>query len=113
MSRIEKRIKKLLGIPGKFKLYSLVKEERRSGKTYYKIVAYASGKGIRRFRVWKAVEPEVLRLWQEFEKERKLKKEFLKSLSEKLEKALGKLKYDKVEDLRKSLKEMIDDFPGV
>jgi len=102
MSRIEKRIKKLLGIPGKFKLYSLVKEERRSGKTYYKIVAYEPKKGIRRFRVWKAVEPEVLRLWQEFEKERRQKKE-LKELIEKLPK----------KELQKLLEEVRNhDFPG-
>ena len=102
MSEVEKRIKELLRIPREYKLYSLVADKRKSGKVYYQIVAYASGKGIRRFRVKKAVEEEVLRLWQEFEKERKLKKEFLERLAENLKKALGGLGYDEARNLRKT-----------
>jgi len=79
----EEKIKKLLSIPSEFRLYSLVKEEREN-KTYYRIIAYKYNEGIKRFRVRKAVEPTVLSLWKEFEKERKQKRK-LKELIERLD----------------------------
>ena len=80
----EERIKELLGIPKSYRLYSLVRREREGRKrTYYQVLAY-DGRKVKAFHVKVAVEPEVLSLWKEFEKEREQKRK-LKELIEKLD----------------------------
>lgn len=91
----EERIKELLGIPESYKLYSLVRREREGRKkTYYQVLAY-DGR-IKAFHVKVALEPEVLSLWKEFEKERKQKR--------KLKKLIEKLDAKKLKSLAKKLR---------
>jgi len=78
----EERIKELLGIPKRYRLYSLVRRERE-GRIYYQVSAY-DGRKVKAFHVKVALELEVLRLWKEFEKQREQKRK-LKELIEKLD----------------------------
>lgn len=67
--KVEEKLKELLRIPKEEVLVSLVKN-RIKGRTYYKVVTYARGVGKKYYGVKKAVESEVLRLWQEYLEEK-------------------------------------------
>jgi len=78
---IEERIKKIVGIPKGFRVYSLVKEKIKDWE-YYRVHAYKPGVGIKGFYVKKKHEREVLSLWQEFERLRREDEEILKKIEE-------------------------------
>ena len=83
--RLERRLKEVLEVPQEETLSCLVKEVVK-GRTYYRVITYSKeSKKAKRYRVKKAVEEEVLRLWQEVKKVEEETKKFLERLQRSLE----------------------------
>jgi len=102
--KAENKIKELLGIPEEYRLYSLSKEERKNGKVYYSVVAYKSKEGLKRYRVKKEIEKQILELWSEFEKEKEKKR----MLKEKLIELIEKLDEEKLQEILDILEKIKD-----
>jgi len=107
---VEEKIKEVLRIPKEEVLVSLVKEVIK-GRTYYRVITYAKGEGKRHYRVKKAVESEVLRLWQKYLEEKQAV-EFLtlrkREEKERLERKLKEvLKIPQEETLSCMVKEVV------
>ena len=89
---VEKKLKRILGIPEEYRLYSLTSYEVK-GLRYYKVLCYAPApvKKIVSFSVPRAKEKKILSLWGEYEKVKEKRKRLKKLIDVLGEKELEKL----------------------
>ncbi len=99
----EKRIRKLIGIDDKIRLYA-IETYKKKGKTFYRFTGWdTQRKKMVKIHIPRKLEGEILRLWDEHRKEKKREKE--------LEREIKKLikKYKNVEKIKEIFEKLLNE----